>query len=86
MVYQIIALPSFLINLFDTRDKKGPIYLYYGLWLKGEYFNKPCKSSVVFGWSWFDISVLGSQVFGRASMESCKISDLELQLVYVMTF
>ena len=34
--YQIIALPSFLINLLNTRDRKGPIYLYYGPWLEGE--------------------------------------------------
>ena len=30
----------------------------------------PGKSSVVFGLSWCDLSVLGSQVFGQALMES----------------
>ena len=30
------------------------------------------KSFVVFGRSWSDVSVLGDQVFGQASMESCE--------------
>ena len=29
------------------------------------------QSSAMFGWSWTEASVLGSQVFGRALMESC---------------
>ena len=29
------------------------------------------NSSVMFGWSWIEVSVLGSQVFGQASMERC---------------
>ena len=33
---QIIDLYSFLINLLNTRDRKGSIYLYYGPWLEGE--------------------------------------------------
>ena len=28
-------------------------------------------SSGMFGWSWTEVSVLGSQVFGQASMEGC---------------
>ena len=27
----------------------------------------------MFGWSWIETSVLGSQVFGQASMEGCKL-------------
>ena len=30
-------------------------------------------SFVMIGWSWTEVSVLGSQVFGEASMESCVI-------------
>ena len=30
------------------------------------------QSSVMFGRSWTEVSVLGSQVFGQASMESCE--------------
>ena len=26
----------------------------------------------MFGWSWIEASVLGSQVFGQASMEGCE--------------
>ena len=29
------------------------------------------KSYSMFGWSWTEVSVLGSQVFGRGLMESC---------------
>ena len=29
------------------------------------------QSFAMFGWSWTEASVLGSQVFGRALMESC---------------
>ena len=28
---------------------------------------------VIFGWSWIEASVLGSQVFEQASMESCEV-------------
>ena len=30
-------------------------------------------SYVTFGWSWTEVSVLGSQLYGQASMESCVI-------------
>ena len=30
----------------------------------------------MFGWSWIEVSVLGSQVFGRASMEGCVVYRL----------
>ena len=30
------------------------------------------QSSAMFGWSWTEVSVLGSQVFGQALMESCE--------------
>ena len=29
-------------------------------------------SLVMLGWSWTDLSVLGSQLFGQASAESCE--------------
>ena len=38
---------------------------------RGEQFTRPGKSFVVFGQNWCDMSVLGSQVFGQGSMESC---------------
>ena len=33
--YQIMGLPSFWITIRNTRDRKGPIYLYYGWLLEG---------------------------------------------------
>ena len=30
------------------------------------------QSSAMFGWSWTEESVFGSQVFGRGLMESCE--------------
>ena len=37
------------------------------------------QSSAMFGWSWTEVSVLGSQVFGQALMESCgMLSDSEI--------
>ena len=30
------------------------------------------QSSTMFGWCWTDVTVLGSQVFGQALMESCE--------------
>ena len=32
----------------------------------------PGQSSAMFGWSWTDVSVLGSQVFVQALMEGCE--------------
>ena len=32
------------------------------------------QTSAMFGWSWTEVSVLGSQVFGHASMESCDLA------------
>ena len=57
--------------LLYTRDRKGLIFLYYWLWLEGGKSNKPGKSFVMFGYSWCDMSVLGSQVFWQAWIESC---------------
>ena len=31
------------------------------------------QSSAMIGWSWTDVSVLGSQVFGQALMDSCAV-------------
>ena len=35
------------------------------------------QSSAMFGWSWTEVSVLGSQVFGQALMESCDCSVMQ---------
>ena len=58
------------MNLFDTREK-GTFYLYCGLWLEGEWVTMAGQSFAMFGLSWTDVSVLRSQTFGQASMESC---------------
>ena len=39
------------------------------------------QSSAMFGWSWTEVSVLGSQVFGQALMESC-----EVQNIFILNF
>ena len=37
LCYYIIALPSFFfIKLLNTRERKVPIYLYYGPWMMGK--------------------------------------------------
>ena len=41
---------------------------------------------VLFAQSWCDTSVLGSQVFGQASMESCDIEHADLQTCFVNAF
>ena len=39
------------------------------------------QCSARFGWSWTDVSVLGSQVFGQALMDSCgRLRNCRLQL------
>ena len=30
------------------------------------------QSSAMFGWGWTEVSVLGSQVFGRGLIQSCE--------------
>ena len=35
------------------------------------------QSSAMFGWSWTEVSVLGSQVFGQASMENCEARAIQ---------
>ena len=64
---------QFWINLLNTRDIKSPIYLYCGERFEREQVTMHGKSFVVFGCSWTDMSVLGSQVFGQALMESCEV-------------
>ena len=39
-------------------------------------------SSVIIGWSWTEVSVLGSQVFGQASMESCELLRYSLFIYF----
>ena len=63
------------INLLNSRDRKMPIYFHCGPWLEGEQVTKPGKGSVVFGYSWCSMSVLGRQVFGQASMEFCEAAQ-----------
>ena len=38
-------------------------------------------SSVMIGWSWTDLSVLGSQLFGQASAESCEVLVVFLDIL-----
>ena len=62
----------FFFNPFTQyKGQKNPIYFYCVLWLQVEQVTKPGKSYVVLGQSWCATSVLGSQVFGQASIESC---------------
>ena len=35
-------------------------------------------SSVMFGWSWTEVSVLGSQIFGQVSMKGCELNIFNL--------
>ena len=48
------------------------------------------QSSAMFGWSWSEVSVLGSQVFGQALLESCALAchnDTRLMsLIVVIVF
>ena len=37
------------------------------------------QSSAVFSWSWTEVNVLGSQVVGKAFMESCDCDALEIK-------
>ena len=37
--------------------------------------------SVMFGWTWSEVSVLGSQVFGQSSAESCIALAVSFRLV-----
>ena len=37
-------------------------------------------SSAMFGCSWTEVSVLGSQVFGQALMESCEVGFKKLKI------
>ena len=43
------------------------------------------QSSAVFGWSWTEVSVLGSQVFGRVSMESCRLGYFAVYMLFLET-
>ena len=45
------------------------IFLYGGPRLELEQATVAGNSSVMLGWSWTDLSVLGSQLFGQASAE-----------------
>ena len=40
------------------------------------------QSSAMFGWSWTEVNVLVSQVFGQAVMESCALSDKTIRQNY----
>ena len=37
-------------------------------------------SLVMFEWSWTEVNVLGSQVFGHALMESCEVEQTTRQI------
>ena len=61
------------MNLLNTRHRKICIYFNCKLRLEVEYVTMAGQSSAMFGWSWTEVSVLCSQVFGRALMESCAV-------------
>ena len=42
------------------------------------------QSSAMFGWRWGKVSVLGSQVFGQALMESCAFQAMPIIILYFL--
>ena len=69
---------SFLDQFTQYQGQKGPLYFYCGPWFKGQQFTKPGKRYVVFGQSWCDMCVLGTQVFGEALMQSSEFSIIAI--------
>ena len=61
------------LSLLNTRNRKCLIFLYCQLWLEGKSLTMALQSLAMFGWSWTDVSVLGSQVFGQVLMDSCDL-------------
>ena len=61
----------FFYQFIQYKGQKEPIYLYCEQGSEGDQVTKPGKNSVVLGYSLCDVSVLESQVFGKASMENC---------------
>ena len=61
------------LNYWNGRDRKTFLFMYFGLGLEEEWVFMAGQSTAIFGWSWPEVSVLGSQVFGQALMESCEI-------------
>ena len=53
-------------------------------YILGDQVTKPGKSSVVFGYSWCASSVLASQVFSQALIESC--DAMQYSLINYSTF
>ena len=55
--------------------------------MEGEYVTMAGQSYAMIGWSWTEVSVLGSQVFEQALMESCESCVLKvLKKIIVMIF
>ena len=71
MLFTSWELYIFFNQFTQYLGPKKTVYFYCGPWLEGELVSKPHKSSVMFGYSWCVTSVVGSQVFGQALMESC---------------
>ena len=74
----MLVTSSELYLVFDQftqkkGQKKKKNYFYCGPLLEVEQVTKPGKSSIVFGQRWCATSVLGSQVFRQALMESCDV-------------
>ena len=69
---KVSKLTAIYIFFFKyIRDTWSIVYLHFGprlLWQKSTMAE---YSSDLFGWSCTEASVLGSQVFGQASIESC---------------
>ena len=51
--------------------------------LEGDYVTMAGQSSAIFGSSWTEMSVLGSQVFRQALMESCEDIRSFMRLVVI---
>ena len=73
ILYYFRALSIFKNMIYSIPGGKKPIYFYCGPCLEVEKVTKPGKSYVVFVQSLCATSVLGSQVFGQALMESSGI-------------
>ena len=66
-------------QIYSILGIKSLIYLYCGLRLEWQNATMTGQSYVMFGWSWTEVSVLSSQVFGQASLEGCAMQPSATQ-------
>ena len=74
LCYQLRAISCFLINLLNTRDRKKPNLLLFWTVFGGRVGNQAKFCCVWLELHWCATSVLGSQVFRQALMESCGVT------------